>query len=417
MIREEAASVLLDLDLEIGQGWFRHARLADATDDFLHVPIADGMFSTKIDGFSHAARMTTPFILKYMQEQDARLNIRAVTAWNEPANSAIRYAQWQVDFHWKIDTRVWQYLLYMKFMRRAYQDAVNGCELEAREKASFLEAAERFWDEVEVAYTYRSEIIERARGFEPHPDSTAGARDHGYAYRQLLPAPDHRFDQLHFELIGPDYGAAASATGTAVPEAWPGFSEVQPSPLLRAALGWYTDVKAAGLADEWLRVALGTRMVPTRSNGWEAGLIETSGFLIGDESRVILDAEGEATPLKARASMFAKAQYCFMLRLHGDSEQYLRLIELQAAALTARHAEVGVDIDAFISTVGQLFRRLTRESATEAEVTDSRLARILESTRPVHPRYASFDPLEPLPWQTRSPERYLARMKRLGYTL
>jgi hypothetical protein len=315
-MRHEAVKILLDLDHEIGQGWFRHAKLADATDEFLHVPIADGMFSTKIDGFSHAAHMTTPFILKYMQEQDVRLNITAVTAWNEPVNSAIRYAQWQVDFHWKIDTRVWQYMLYMKFMRRAYQDAVNGSELEPEEKVEFLNAAERFWDEVEVAYAYRSEIIERARGFKPHPDSTAGAKDHGYVYRQLRPTPDHRFDQLRFELIGSDYGAS-TATETAVPQAWPGFSTVEPPPLLQAALRWYSDVKAAELADEWLRVVLGDRMVPTRSNGWEAGLIETSGFLVGDESKAIIDAESDAPPLKDRASMFAKAQYCFLLRLHG----------------------------------------------------------------------------------------------------
>lgn len=415
-MRDEAVKALLDLDREIGQGWFRHAKLADATDEFLHVPIADGMFSTKIDGFSHAARMTTPFILKYMQEQDARLNITAVTAWKESVNSAIRYAQWQVDFHWKIDTRVWQYMLYMKFMRLAYRDAVNGSELEAEEKTEFLDAAERFWDEVEVAYTYRSEIIERARGFKPHPDPTAGAKDHGYVYRQLLPTPDRRFDQLKFELIGPDYGAG-TATESVVPEAWPGLSAVEPPPLLRAALRWYSDAKAAGLADEWLCVALGARMVPTRSNGWEAGLVETSEFLVGDESRVVMDAEGDAPPLEVRASMFARAQYCFALRLEGVTEQYLRLIELQAAALRSWHAEDRVDVDAFLSAVGQEYRQLTKRGATESDVRDTRLARVIESTRPVHPRYAPFDPLEPLPWQTRSPERYLARMKRLGYTL
>lgn len=167
VIRDEATKVLLALDNEIGQGWFRHAKLADATDDFLHAPIADGMFSTKIDGFSHAARMTTPFILKYLQEQNFRLNITAVTAWNESVNSAIRYSQWQVDFHWKIDTRVWQYLLYMKFMRRAYQDAVNGSEWEAEEKAEFLDAAERFWDEVEVASDPKPRAV-------PRPDEASG---------------------------------------------------------------------------------------------------------------------------------------------------------------------------------------------------------------------------------------------------
>ena len=197
------------------------------------------MFSTKIDGFSHAARMTTPFIIKYMREKDIRLNLTAVTAWDECANSAMRYAQWQVDFHWKIDTRVWQYMLYMKFMRRAYQDAVNCSEMNAHDKGEFLEAADRFWDEVEVAYTYRSEIIERARRFETHPDETAGAKDHGYVYRPLVPAPVYGFDQLEFELIDSEYGAGTSVDSV-VPEAWPGFSTVQWPLLSEAAWDWYS---------------------------------------------------------------------------------------------------------------------------------------------------------------------------------
>jgi hypothetical protein len=63
MISETSKQLMIELDQSIGELWAHHATLADATDDFLHVIIANGIFSTKIDGFSHAAHMTTPYIL------------------------------------------------------------------------------------------------------------------------------------------------------------------------------------------------------------------------------------------------------------------------------------------------------------------------------------------------------------------
>jgi integrase len=49
-----------------------------------------------------------------------------------------------------------------------------------------------------------------------------GAKDHGYVYRQLLPTPDHRFDQLRFELIGGPIAAL---------DAWLGLRGHEPGPL------------------------------------------------------------------------------------------------------------------------------------------------------------------------------------------
>jgi len=415
MISETSKQLMIELDQSIGELWAHHATLADATDDFLHVIIANGIFSTKIDGFSHAAHMTTPYILAFMQEQDMALNLPAMTQWTESTNSAIRFAHIQVEFHWKIDTRLWQYLLYTKFMRRAYDDAVRASDIEAGDKAAILAAMARFWDEVEVGYCYRFEVIERSRGFAPHPDSTAGAKDHGYAYRELMPAPDYTFDQLKFALIGPEYGAGTSEH-LRVPQAWPGISTVERPLLLRVARQWYEDARDAGLADVWLRAKLGDRMVPTRSNGWESGVIECNGFLVGD-GPVLAGSDGVSSTAE-RARLFARSQYCFMLRLSADPADYLTLITTQADALRMLHDESdAVGASEFLRQVEAEFTSLANANQVEADLVDAELEEVLDSTRPIHPRYAAFDPLEPLPWQTRSPERYLARMKRLGYTL
>ena len=106
-----------------------------------------------------------------------------------------------------------------------------------------------------------------------------------------------------------------------------------------------------------------------------------------------------------------------MLRLGGVPEQYLRLIELQASPLKKWHADDAVDVETFMAIAVNAFSELADQVQDEVDLMDGPLAQILDGTRPVHPRYAAFDPLEPLPWQTKGPERYLARMRRLGYTL
>lgn len=413
MIGDESRAILIGLDGVIGEKWAEHALRAEAADDFLHVIIADGIFSTKVDGFSHAAHMTTPYMLSYLEEQDIALNLAAVTEWTESESSAIRFAHVQVEFHWKIDTRLWQYLLYNKFMRRAYDDAIRESSMEEADKAILLESISRFWDETEVAYCYRFEVIERARGFALHPDPTAGAKDHGYAYRQLMPTPDYSFDELKFAMIGAEYGAGTSQN-LRVPTPWPALSTVNKPTLLQRAREWYDEAKAQGLADAFLRVKLGDRMVPTRNNGWEGGLVEANIFLVGDDA-----FSSRIETFEERAKLFAASQYCFALRLGAHPAEYLRLIMAQETALGIWHTkdEASIYVRKFYDLVEREFSSIVDNGSDESDIVDEQLEQIVDGTRPIHPRYAAYDPLEPLPWQTRSPERYLARMKRLGYTL
>ena len=412
MLSPEAENALLALDKEIGEGWFRHARAAQSADDLLHVIIGDGVMTSKIDGWIHAATMTTPFLLRYAREQAVGLDLERLTGW-EPHNSATRYAQWQVDFHWRIDTRTWQYLLYTKFMRRSYEDAIRTIELPADQIDELLGVNNSFWDEVEIAYVYRMEVIERSRGFADHPDPTAGAKDHGYVYRRLLPTPDYRFDELKFELIEPELGAGTGAT-TRIPRAWPRLSAIDISTDMSGAKAWLDDSRAVGLADEWLRVRLGDRWVPTRINGWELGLAETTTFLLGDAELGVRPASPLAS-LEERAKAFAAVQREFWRRLEGDPEQLARLLESQRAALGVIHSAVDpAAIAAFITVAAAEIRSV--DAPAEEELIEA-FTDLIQLTRPLHPRFAPFDPVEPLPWQTRNPERHMARMRRLGYTV
>lgn len=206
MVSDHAAKVLQGLSPQIGEGWFRHQRAAGTADDLLHFITADGAFDAKLDGLVHAAAMTTPFIIRHAREDQPELDLPRVTAWSA-TTAAARYAQWQVDFHWKIDTRLWQYLLLAKLMRRSYIDAIRAADLDETDESELLAANESFWDEVDVAYTYRMEVIERARGFAPHPDTSAGANDHAYSYHRLVAGLDQDFGELHFELTNPSLGA------------------------------------------------------------------------------------------------------------------------------------------------------------------------------------------------------------------
>jgi hypothetical protein len=298
-------------------------------------------------------------------------------------------------------------------MRRAYDDAIVESAMDEEDKQLLLQAITRFWDEVEVAYCYRMEVIERSRGFTPHPDETAGSKDHGYAYRRFMEAPDYTFDELKFSLFGQELGAGTNPT-IRTPAAWPGLSQLDRPALLASAYSWYTDAKKDGLADAFLRAKLGERMVPTRNNGWEKGLIETNEFLIGDGD-VLSDIE----TVEERAQLFAQSQYSFVLRLSADPADYFRLIRAQKNALTTWHTDSDndVDVERFFELVGHEFTTMAQRALSEEDLKSDQLDAIVDGTRPIHPRYASYDPLEPLPWQTRSPERYLARMKRLGYTL
>ncbi|MEO6984793.1 MAG: hypothetical protein ABI155_05580 [Paralcaligenes sp.] len=413
MISDKSKEILINLETTIGEKWALHAIRGEAADEFLHVIIADGMFSTKVDGFSHAAHVTTPYMLSYLEEPDTALNLAALTAWEEAGNSAIKFAHIQTEFHWKIDTRLWQYFIYTKYMRRAYDDAIVESEMDSDDKEYLRAALSKFWDEVEIAYTYRFEAIERSRGYAPHPDPTAGSADHGYVYRKLLDTPDYKFEEFKLPMIGANFGAG-TANETRVPPAWPALSQIKRTGLLAHAWTWYCEARDAGLADAFLRTKLGTRMVPTRNNGWEKGLVESNQFLVGNS-----DLLSGNPSLEERAALFAKTQFAFALRLLADTSGYLSLFNTQKKALEAWHAEneSSVQISKFFEEVKKEFTLLAQNDQKETDFVDDKIKAIIEDSRPIHPRYADFDPIEPLPWQTRNPERYLVRMKKLGYTL
>jgi hypothetical protein len=413
MISDKSKEILIGLETTIGEKWALHAIRGAAADEFLHVIIADGMFSTKVDGFSHAAHVTTPYMLSYLEEPDTALNLTALTEWEKASNSAIKFAHIQAEFHWKIDTRLWQYFIYTKYMRRAYDDAIVESEMDDGDKEYLRAALSRFWDEVEIAYTYRFEAIERSRGFAPHPDPTAGSSDHGYVYRKLLETPDYKFEEFKFPMIGANFGAG-TAKDIRVPPAWPSLPQIQREGLLAHAWTWYSEARDAGLADAFLRARLGARMVPTRNNGWEKGLVESNQFLAGDS-----DLLPGNPSIEERAVLFARTQFAFALRLLANMSEYLALFKTQKKALEAWHAEEGsgAQIAKFFEEVEKEFASLARDDRKEADFVDDKVKAIIEDSRPIHPRYADFDPIEPLPWQTRNPERYLTRMKKLGYTL
>lgn len=406
-ISSRAFKILASLDDEIGLNWFKHARAAGAADDILRVVTADGMFTTKIDGWIHAANVTTTSIEKFASEGDAaRLDMEQITSWSG-GNSALRYGRWQTDFHWKIDTRMWQYGLYLKFMRDAYRDAIADCrEFSEDDRAALQAIVTEFFDQAELALLYRWEVIERARGFAPHPDPTAGAKDHGYTYEVVRPLPQLRFEDL---------------------------SEIEPPPFPRLdgrlssrheqlASAWLQNAQKRGIADRWLRVRLGERIVPTRFNGWESGIEETLTFLraFSAARRAAVDREAIPNELASfdftnYAVRFGLCQAQFQQYLDGTSAELTALLRAEADAMAADPIRdttietLAAFFDTAIATAEEVLRHKIR-------LTDSALPE-LQGTRPIHPRFAAEDPLEPLPWHAKNPEAYRKRMERLGYTI
>jgi hypothetical protein len=414
MLTAEGAEILRSLDRRIGEGWCDQQRIANSCDELLHCLIGNGIFSAKIDGFIHAVTMTTPFILRHMEElassQRSALSLRELTSWR-PLDSAMRYAHWQVDFHWKIDTRLWQYLLLVKFMRMSYESAIKDADgLSDPDRSLLLRGNIAFWDAVEIAYSYKSEIIERSRSFAPHPDKSAGSSNHGYTYRPMTPEPYYNFDELGFDLIG-----TASDTVTE-PTGYPDLQSVKFGTLTEAARRWIRDAQSVGLCDQYLRLRLGERFVPTRLDGWEAALTDLARYVRPDCEDPLVRALGElgtegSADLLPR--FFAKTQLEFGRRLSGlalpELVQLLRTIGPALQQLLGdQHAEE--DIDTFCEKV-------ISSASDEDSNADVSFSDLIELVRPIHPRYAAYDPLEPLPWQARNQERYVARMRRLGYEL
>lgn len=413
MVTLQGIDTFRSLDRAVGEGWCDEQRKASACDELLHCIIGNGFFTAKIDGFIHAASMTTPFIVKHIGEieraTDGPLSLRRLTTW-KPTDSAMRYAHWQVDFHWKIDTRPWQYNLLLKFMRRSYESALLvETELSELDRQELLAANTDFWDAVEIAYTYRSEILERSRGYARHPDASAGSSDHGYSYFPVVPEPAYEFDKLGFELIG-------TGIGSDDPVGFPNLSEVTFAPPTEAARLWIRAAKEAGQCDEYLRLRLGGRFVPTRVDGWESALQDLVRYTQPDLSDPLVKslASDLETAKRVLPLFFAQVQSEFGRRLGGlGRDALITLLETACPgvmALLAGKEGADQDYSNFVTIVAAL---------DPMEWTQLRgdFRDLLDMVRPIHPRYAAFDPLEPLPWQTRNPERYQSRMRRLGYEL
>lgn len=155
--------------------------------------------------------------------------------------------------------------------------------------------------------------------------------------------------------------------------------------------------------------------MPTRITGWQAGVLETLAFL--EREPTTLEAMGSSgdTSLDELAQIFAALQKEFAQRLGGDGEDVAMLVDSQRAALaSASKRSMTADIWRFVDISVAVLRSPHPQHHGPSPV---QLPALEEVCRPIHPRYAPVDPVEPLPWHTRNPERHFSRMKRLGYTL
>jgi hypothetical protein len=188
---------------------------------------------------------------------------------------------------------------------------------------------------------------------------------------------------------------------------------------------WLERAQATGIADRWLRVRLGERMVATRFNGWETALEITVPALVRSmQGSRAEHGEGELASrfdLTDYAVRFGLCQAEFYRRLRGGASELTLLLEAERQAILKHPGELPAlpptitpgAIDAFfartIDTVGDAFRR-------GIEIVDASLPE-LDALRPLHPRFAPHDPLEPLPWVPKNPESYRRRMASLGYVI
>ncbi|TAM59786.1 hypothetical protein EPN52_07015 [bacterium] len=435
---------LAALDDEIGRNWCKHASAAGSVDELLRIPIADGVFTTKIDGWIHAANVTTKSIFGFVEDGKApQLDLEEVTTWTG-GNAATRYGRWQADFHWKIDTRLWQYVLYLKFMRDAYRDAIDDAPaFTSGERAEVQRLVTEFFDQAEIALMWRWEAIERSRGFAVHPDATAGASSHGYSYEVTRPLPQVPFEHLPLGLglsPGQNPGEVArilagqslsdEGDGNVIPP-FPRVTSVVQQGVPTVAKSWVEEARDCGLADRWLAVRLADRMVPTRFDGWVAAIHSVTPFLAnaardaglnGEVSGAVAPPEVSDLDLHDRAVRFALCQVAFQQRLLGGKPDLLELLQSLARAFQLHAAD------------GHLPPEIIALGAAETQHFFERVARVIEATfdrvidfqeswlpelsgRPMHPRFAPLDPVEPLPWEPAKPELYRRRMERLGYTI
>lgn len=420
-VSENAISVLLSLGEEAGFGWRRHSIKTRSTDELLNICIGDGIIPTKIDGWIHACTLTAKSLAKYARDKDRGLDIEQLTSWSG-GNAAQRYARWQVDFHWKIDTRPWQFFLYMYTMKAAFADAFDASDkLSDDEKKALHEVNRQFWEEVVVIYSYRSEVIERSRGYAPHPDPTCGSSWQGYPYLKVWERDEVSFDELSMPFIEKGKSDYERVEGKVEPRPFPAVNGQIGGEIPSAAKIWIRQARDIDICDEWLRVPLGERMVPTRFNGWWASIEQVLKPLTLYAEGGHADNDGVAASLAAfdlrdYAVRFALTQAEFQRRLNGEPGQLIALLGSATQAFEELLAARGADaakVRPFVDIASKTIAQVADAGLTIAEEELPELV----GARPIHPRYAPVDPLEPLHWQVANPERYLTKMRKLGYTL
>lgn len=405
----------------VGLSWYSNTLKTRATDGMLQICIGDGLIPTKIDGWIHACTLTAKAMAKYAADPDAGLDIVGITSWSG-GNSALRYARWQADFHWRIDTRPWQFFLFMYTMKWAFRDNIQEFKsLSQADKDALLELNDRFWEVVACAYSYRSEAIERSRRFAPHPDPTCGANWQGYPYRKIWDRDDPSFEELALPFIEKgSYEEGRGTEGKAEPRPFPAICNQVEQGLPTIALLWLRETQTRSLCDAWLRVKLGDRWVPTRFNGWSSSLSEVLRFLepYAAAGRVAPEnGEERGLDIGDYAIRFAVCQCEFYRRLNGRSDQLIGLIDAARSALKDLVATKGLPESKADEFVDKAIETIRKEGLSAGCKFDTERLPELNVVRPLHPRFAPEDPLEPLPWQVANTERYLNKMAALGYTI
>jgi hypothetical protein len=420
-ISRQAIDALSSMGEQLGLAWQANTRKTRGTEEVLHICIGDGYAPTKIDGWIHACTLTTKAIIKYVADKDAGLDIVGVTSWSG-GNSALRYARWQADFHWKIDTRPWQFFLYMFPMKWAFRDAILQCDtIGVEDSQALLSVNEGFWEEVVVAYINRSEVIERSRRYAPHPDPTCGSSWQGYPYRHLWDRDDPSFEELAMPFIEKGKSEYGRVEGKVEPKPFPPMENQMDPGLPTLCWDWIKRARAQGISDDWLRVRLGTRWVPTRFNGWWASIDEILRFLepYARDRRAAVQANGQGHDYDVGnyAVRFALCHAEFQRRPKGQPEQLIGLLETAREPLRQVLADRDLPRDKADAFLDEAIPVIRAVFAADRPGADPENLPELNVARPLHPRYAPPDPLEPLHWEVPNTERYLKKMAQLGYTL
>lgn len=435
MVSNATVDELRNLDEEIGKKWYYHQEKANTTDELLHFLIADGIFDAKFDGLVHAADLSIKHFVKYIQNPNTGMDVSNVTQWTG-GNPAIQYGRAQADFHWEIDTRMWQYYHLLTAMRRSFRDAIRQSNMiTGEDESELLQLNNEFWEEVIVQYLYRTEIIERARGFSEHPNKTAGSDRYGYEYETTWNRDswsEYTIDGLNLNidenLIKKDHemrGEPFPSENTHAPEPFPSVKKNNNSNIERAVKKWLSSAKHEELADNYLRVVMGSdenkRWIPTRYSGWKKSIEEISfPYLKMYTSNTDQNHEKfQEFNLNDAAVRFGISQSEFQCRLKGSHDQLIGYLKSQQKGIEYL-SKISSDIDISVENIDSFFDTVCETIGTVFDQSirfdDEDLSDVADS-RPVHPRFAPHDPMEPLPWNTDDPEKHKQFMEVRGFTI